>query len=104
MSWYFWLTSQVFFQVYIIRYYHNKLFEVLDDVNIKVFTANGLWIFFCSLMPFTTRWVGENPDVTHAEGSNIIMQLFHGSSTSQAFPDKARILGPSTVRNPFQAW
>lgn len=43
----------------------------------------------------------EITDAVHAEGSNIIMQLFHGSSTSQAYPDKARILGPSAVRNPF---
>lgn len=43
----------------------------------------------------------EVTDAVHAEGSNIIMQLFHGSSTSQAFPDKARILGPSAVRNPL---
>ena len=40
-------------------------------------------------------------DAVHAEGSNLIMQLFHGSSTSQADPIHARILGPSAIRNPL---
>ncbi len=43
----------------------------------------------------------EITDAVHAEGSNIIMQLVHGSSTSQANPEKSKILGPSAVRNPF---
>ncbi|MDO4650748.1 MAG: NADH:flavin oxidoreductase [Eubacteriales bacterium] len=29
------------------------------------------------------------------------MQLFHGSSTSQAFPSIAKIFGPSAIRNPY---
>ena len=43
----------------------------------------------------------EITDAVHAEGGKILMQLFHGSSTSQADPAHARILGPSTIRNPI---
>ncbi len=43
----------------------------------------------------------EVTDAVHAEGGKIVMQLFHGSSTSQAFPNDAKILGPSAVRNPY---
>ncbi len=43
----------------------------------------------------------EVTDAVHAEGGKIVMQLFHGSSTSQAFPHTAKILGPSAVRNPY---
>ena len=43
----------------------------------------------------------EITDAVHAEGGRIVMQLFHGSSTSQAYPNRARILGPSALRNPL---
>lgn len=43
----------------------------------------------------------EVTDAVHAESSNIIMQLFHGSSTSQAFPEASKILGPSALMNPL---
>ena len=40
-------------------------------------------------------------DAVHAEGSNILMQLFHGSSSSQVHPETSKILGPSAIPNPF---
>ena len=43
----------------------------------------------------------EITEAVHNEGGNIVMQLFHGSSTSQAYPGQARILGPSAIRNPL---
>lgn len=36
----------------------------------------------------------------HEAGSKIIMQLVHGSSLSQGYPESAVILGPSAVANP----
>lgn len=43
----------------------------------------------------------ELTDAVHTEGGRIVMQLFHGSSMSQANPSKARILGPSAIRNAY---
>ena len=39
-------------------------------------------------------------DAVHALGSKIFMQIVHGSSHSQGYPDSARILGPSALVHP----
>lgn len=39
-------------------------------------------------------------DRVHEAGSKIIMQLVHGSSLSQGYPESAVILGPSALPNP----
>jgi 2,4-dienoyl-CoA reductase-like NADH-dependent reductase (Old Yellow Enzyme family)/ribosomal protein S18 acetylase RimI-like enzyme len=39
-------------------------------------------------------------DRVHEAGGRIIMQLVHGSSLSQGYPEKAKILGPSAIPNP----
>ena len=39
-------------------------------------------------------------DAVHALGSKIFMQIVHGSSHSQGYPDTARILGPSALVHP----
>lgn len=36
----------------------------------------------------------------HERGSKIVMQIAHGSSLSQGYPETARVLGPSAVENP----
>ncbi|MCC8164053.1 MAG: NADH:flavin oxidoreductase [Lachnospiraceae bacterium] len=43
----------------------------------------------------------EITETVHAEGGSIVMQLVHGSSSAQAFPEQAKILGPSSIRNPI---
>lgn len=39
-------------------------------------------------------------DEVHKLGSKIIMQIAHGSSWGQGYPDKAKILGPSVRKHP----
>ena len=39
-------------------------------------------------------------DAVHALGSKIFMQIVHGSSHSQGYPDSASILGPSALVHP----
>lgn len=39
-------------------------------------------------------------DAVHQYGSKIVMQLVHGSSLSQGYPDRARVLGPSGMKHP----
>ena len=39
-------------------------------------------------------------DTVHSDNAKILMQIVHGSSLSQGYPEKARILGPSAVPHP----
>ena len=39
---------------------HHHLFQSAKHVNGKVLLANGHLLFWLSLMPFTTAWMGEN--------------------------------------------
>lgn len=39
-------------------------------------------------------------DGVHALGGKIVMQIVHGSSHSQAYPNRAKILGPSAIQHP----
>lgn len=39
---------------------HHHLFQSVKVINGNVLLANGLLLFFLSLMPFTTAWMGEN--------------------------------------------
>ena len=39
---------------------HHHLFQSVKIVNGRVLLANGLLLFWLSLMPFTTSWMGEN--------------------------------------------
>ena len=39
-------------------------------------------------------------DTAHQLGAKIVMQIVHGSSLAQAYPDKAKILGPSAIPHP----
>lgn len=40
-------------------------------------------------------------DTVHAYNAKIVMQIVHGSSLSQGYPEKAKILGPSPIQNPI---
>ncbi len=39
---------------------HHHLFQVVNKVDGRVLLANGFLLFWLSLMPFTTAWMGEN--------------------------------------------
>jgi uncharacterized membrane protein len=39
---------------------HHHLFQLVKTVNGKVLLANGHLLFWLSLTPFTTAWMGEN--------------------------------------------
>jgi len=39
---------------------HHHLFQIVEQVNGKVLLYNTLLLFFISLVPFVTAWMGEN--------------------------------------------
>jgi len=49
-----------FIMVWIYWNNHHHLFQTVKSVNGKVLLANGLLLFFLSLQPFATAWMGEN--------------------------------------------
>lgn len=53
-----------FGQIYINLYHHNKLFGKINCVGRHVYVLNGLWLLFGCFVPFTVRYLGENPDAT----------------------------------------
>jgi len=48
--------------IYIAIYWnnHHHMFQVVRRVNGSVLWANNALLFFLSLVPFTTDWMGEN--------------------------------------------
>jgi uncharacterized membrane protein len=59
------LTS--FDLIYLVWLNHHNAFQKIEHVTIRIFVLNGIWIFFLTLVPFTTRWVGEHPNDTLPE-------------------------------------
>ena len=39
----------------------------MEAISVKVFFINGIWLFFLTLVPFDTAWVGKHPDDTLPE-------------------------------------
>ena len=50
-----------FFMIYIVWSMHHDLFQKAAVLSRRAFLINGIWIFFLTLVPFTTAWVGEKP-------------------------------------------
>lgn len=56
--------SYVFSFIYLGIYWnnHHHLFQITQKVNGKILWANLHLLFWLSLIPFTTAWIGENYD------------------------------------------
>ncbi len=49
---------------------HHHIFQTVERVNGKVLLANGILLFFLSLVPFATGWMGEQ----NFESKPVILQ------------------------------
>ena len=56
-----------FFVIYIGWLMHHDLFLKANLLSRRTFLVNGFWIFFLTLVPFTTAWVGDSPNATLPE-------------------------------------
>lgn len=58
------LLSYIFSFIYIGIYWnnHHHLFQITQRVNGKILWANLHLLFWLSLIPFTTAWIGEDYD------------------------------------------
>ena len=50
-----------FAMIYVVWYKHNNLFQKFETVSMRIFYLNGVWLFFLTLVPFATGWIGEFP-------------------------------------------
>ncbi|MFV0560663.1 MAG: TMEM175 family protein [Enterococcus sp.] len=41
---------------------HHRIFQMADRINYPVVWANIFWLFWLTLCPAVTSWVGRNPD------------------------------------------
>lgn len=43
-----------FLMIYVVWYSHHNLFKKAENITPRTYLINGLWIFFLTLVPFTT--------------------------------------------------
>ena len=56
-----------FSMIYIVWLNHYRALKKVEAISVKVFFINGIWLFFLTLVPFATAWVGKHPDDTLPE-------------------------------------
>ena len=61
-----------FVLIYLAWRSHHNAFENAEIIDGKIFLANGLWLFFITLIPFTTALVGNAPDETLSEAIYVV--------------------------------
>ena len=66
--------------IYLAWRSHHNSFEKADLIDGKVFLANGIWLFFITLIPFTTALVGNGPSETLAEAIYVISLILWTAS------------------------
>lgn len=48
--------------IYIVWFNHHNVFNKAKLITPKTYLYNGIWLFFLTLVPFTTNWVGIAPN------------------------------------------
>lgn len=48
--------------IYIVWFNHHNLFYKAKFISPRTYLYNGIWLFFLTLVPFTTNWVGSEPN------------------------------------------
>lgn len=69
-----------FAMIYLVWYKHYHLFKKIETISMKLFFLNGVWLFFLTLVPFATGWVGEFPFSPLPECSYALIILIWSSS------------------------
>lgn len=58
---------------------HHHLFQIIEKVNGRILWANLILLFFLSLIPFSTAWMGENhfmQNTVAVYGLNLLLCAF----------------------------
>lgn len=62
-----------FLFVAVIWVNHHRIFQMADKINYRVVWANIFWLFWLTLCPSVTSWVGRNPTAFWPEMSYVIV-------------------------------
>lgn len=62
-----------FIFVAVIWVTHHRLLRMTEQMNDKVIWANIFWLFWLTLCPAVTKWVGENPGAFWPEMCYVII-------------------------------
>ena len=53
-----------YMMIYLVWFMHHNLFQKAEIITTRTFLINGVWLFFLTLVPFVTAWIGKAPDAT----------------------------------------
>ena len=53
------VLSYLFIAIYWVN--HHLIFQLADQINLKILWCNIAWLFVMSFIPFATAWVGTYP-------------------------------------------
>jgi uncharacterized membrane protein len=76
----FWAYVLSFIYLGIYWSNHHHLFQAAKRINGTILWANMLLLFWLTLIPFTTAWVGQNPNASWPAAIYGIVLLFAGAS------------------------
>ena len=69
-----------FFMILGVWYNHHQLFRDITRITPRIFAYNSVWLFVMSLFPFTTGWVGAEPNEVLPELLYIVITMFWTAS------------------------
>lgn len=61
---------------------HHRVFQMADKINYRVVWANIFWLFWLTLCPSVTSWVGRNPTEFWPELSYVLVYTMWSFSFS----------------------
>jgi uncharacterized membrane protein len=61
---------------------HHRVFQMTEQINYRVVWANIFWLFWLTLCPSVTSWVGRNPNAFWPEMSYIVVYTMWSFSFS----------------------
>lgn len=61
--------------IYLAWRSHHNAFEKAEIINNKIFVINGIWLFFITLIPFTTALVGNDPHNPLSESIYVLVLI-----------------------------
>lgn len=62
-----------FIFVAVIWVNHHRMMQMAEKINYRVIWANIFWLFWLTLCPAVTSWVGRNPDKFWPEFSYVLI-------------------------------
>ncbi|MBX8935826.1 TMEM175 family protein [Enterococcus gilvus] len=64
-----------FIFVAVIWVNHHRMMQMAEKINYRVIWANIFWLFWLTLCPAVTSWVGRNPDHFWPEFSYVVVYM-----------------------------